>query len=143
MLLRALSVSWLCLAALGLHAQEPFDVSLGTSSADLSPHYRSLIRHATERYRGDVTGQMITARMHSIQGPEFESEEINDYLRGTTDFYLRRRLEGRPISEAHFISDPFASELPPFSIAVGVDTRASNQTMQLTAFHTAFTFCDD
>jgi len=143
MLLRALSVGWLCLAPLGLQSQEPFDVSLTRSSGDLSGYYRSIVRQGIELYRGDVTGEMITARMHRTEGPEFESEEVRDYFRGTTDFYLRRTGARRPISQAHFISDPFPFDLARLSIAVGVDTRASNQTMQLTPSRAAFTFHDN
>jgi hypothetical protein len=143
MLSRALIVGWLCLAPLWSHAQELFDVSLTRSSTDLSPYYRSVIRQATELYRGDGPGEMVTARIHTRWGPEFETEEIRDYFRATTDFYLRRRGETRPISEAHFISDPFPSDSAPLSITVGVGTGASNQSMQLTPSRTESTLNND
>jgi hypothetical protein len=49
---------------MSLHAQEPFDVSLAYSSADLSPYYRALIREATERYRGDGLSGMVSEHIH-------------------------------------------------------------------------------
>jgi hypothetical protein len=131
--------SWLC-------AQQPFDVSLASSSADVSPYYRTLIRQATELYRGDGPGHMITARTHASQAAGIEIEEIINYTRGTTDLYLRSASvagEGIPISEAHFDVDPFPIELTPLRITGHVAARASNQAMELTAARTAFTFSDD
>jgi hypothetical protein len=146
MLIRLFMLVALCIAPLSSHAEEPFDVSLAHSSADLSPYYRALIREATELYRGDGPAHVITARFHRSQAAGFEVDQIIDYTRGTTDFYLRSASaagQWMPISELHFDVDPFPSELNPLQITVPAAARASNQTMELTAARTAFTFLDD
>ena len=147
MLSRVLTAGSLCLAtALSLHAGEPFEISLAESSADLSPYYRSVVHQATQLYRGDGPSSMITATVHRVQGPEIESEEIRHHLRGTVDFYLRRVSSdgGRTvISEAHFGPDAFSPALAELLITTRGVTRASNQTMELTAARSAFTLSDD
>ena len=146
MLIRMLLLASLCMARLPSFAEEPFDVSLAHSFADLSPHYRTLIRRATERYRGDGPSHMITARMNRRSAAGFEIEEIVDYARGTTDLYLRSTsVAGKriPISEGHFEVDPFPPELAPLRITVPVAARASNRAIKLAATRFEFTLLDD
>jgi hypothetical protein len=73
-----------------LGAQEPFDVSLWTSGADLSPYYRAVVREATDRYRGDGFATVVLARIH---------------------YFTLSSGEVVRIEEAHFDSDPFPKEL--------------------------------
>ena len=134
--MRPLAVLWLCFGAVCSHAEEPFDVSLAYSSADLSAHYRSMIRNATELYRGDGPAHLVTATMERVAGSEFETEEIRDFMRGTIDLYLRHVSPAggrRTVSEAHFESDPFSSYSTPLCITMGVAARASNHAMERTA----------
>jgi hypothetical protein len=135
MLIRLFMLVALSIAPLSSHAEEPFDVSLAHSSADLSPYYRALIREAAERYRGDGPAG-ITTRIHRSHAAGLEVEQIIDYTRGTTDLYLRSASaagQRMPISELHFDVDPFPPELTPVRITVPAAARASNQSLQLTA----------
>src|SRR3954470_5317878 len=108
MLFKAL-ISISCFAAASwLHAQEPFDVSLAYSSADLSPYYRAVIREATERYRGDGTGSIVTTRIH-VSGffgrqNTLEIKEVTGDSDATHYYVIRRSPEGSRaiLAEAHF-----------------------------------------
>ena len=104
-----------------LSASEPFNVSLEYSTAaDLSEHYRALVRSATQRYRGDGNGSFVVERVyiHGYFGhPEtFETEErTGDPL--ADHFYLYRTSSSgtrEVISEAHFLLEPF----PPKSLTL-------------------------
>jgi len=147
MLVRALIFNALCITAIWSRAGEPFDVSLAHSSADLSPYYRAVIREATELYRGDGPGEVITHRIRITRSVSsgIETEEITDH-RGTTDLYLRSTSatgDRIVIAEVHFDPDPFPAELLSLRSTMRVATRASNQMMQLTPSRTAFTFQHD
>jgi hypothetical protein len=49
-----------CAASRGFcgSSDQSFDVSLWSSVTDLSPYYRAVVREATERYRGDLIGEL-------------------------------------------------------------------------------------
>ncbi len=113
-MLRVLTLVCLCIAPLASRADEPFDVSLASSTADLAPYYHAIIRQATDRFRGDPPSQNVVGRSHTTSAAGFEVEEITDYRSGVTHFYLRQTsaVGARMIiAEAHFESDPFPAEL--------------------------------
>ena len=87
---RALLLILLLASTIPTYAEEPFSVSLWSSSADLSPYYRAVIREATERYRGDGFATIVLGRVY--------------YFTLSTGEVVR-------IEEAHFDSDPFPAEL--------------------------------
>ncbi len=69
-------------------AQATLELRLSTSSIDLSPYYRAVVREATGRYRGDAVEfvSVVTARVH---------------------FFTLSTGEVVRIEEAHFDFDPF------------------------------------
>lgn len=128
----------LSLAAMRVHAGEPFDVSLTRSSTDLSPYYQAVVREATDWYRGDISGmgQFTTGSATLIRSAGFQIEEHVDYMRGTRTLRLckldRSTHAKTMICEAHFVKDAFPNELFSLRMIAGGITLASNQTLQPT-----------
>lgn len=139
MLIRTLiSISYFAATAC-LRAQEPFDISLAYSSADLSPYYRAVVRRAADRYRGDANGGMLSGHIHitgwGVFGQSLEIEEVTGDFEATHYYVFRRLPTGARLvlAEAHFLLDPFPAELLTLRDARQTVTRASNQTMKPTA----------
>jgi hypothetical protein len=109
------------MAALGtaasLVAAEPFEVSLAYSpAADLSEHYRALVRGATQWYRGDGSESFVVERtyIHGYLGRPgtFETQHIiGDPLVDEYYFFRTSSAGTRELlSEAQFLLDPFPAK---------------------------------
>ena len=92
---------WVC-GGVGFGAQEPFTVSLWSSAANLSRHYRATVRAATDRYRGDGRESIVLLRVH--------------YFTLSSGAVVR-------VEEARFDSDPFPAE--PFELRA--DSQDGNE----------------
>ena len=123
MLSRTLLVALVLACADTVHGDDPFAISLWSSSANLSPQYRAAIRQATAKYRGDATE--ATVRRYYI------------YF-----FTLSTGKEVR-IDQPQFEKDPFPAELLSFDYVAQLAPRASNPAMQLTPSRTVFILYDD
>jgi len=66
MLLKTVICSSCLAAALSLCAQEPFDLSIACPAGDMSPYYRAVVRHATDRHRGDGNGTMVIGHIETF-----------------------------------------------------------------------------
>ena len=141
MLLKTVICSSCLAAALSLCAQEPFDLSIACPAGDMSPYYRAVVRHATDRHRGDGNGTMaighIETFMSFADGGALELQEVTTWLRAR-DIYLFSRLPTGVrllLSEAHFDPDPFPAEFLTLRNIEQIATHASNQTMSQSLPH--------